>query len=66
MWKMVATHPIMRKVEVKLHSIVPKHQLNKSRVKLLLHVDRERLVGEHQHIDMYVLLLLMLAHVSDS
>jgi len=48
---MVAAHHIMRKVEVKLHSIVLKHQLNKLRVKQLLHVDRERLVGEHQHID---------------
>jgi hypothetical protein len=59
MWKMVATHPIMRKVEAKLHSIVLKHQLNKLRVKQLLHVDKERLVGEHQHVDKYVLLLLM-------
>jgi hypothetical protein len=59
MWKMVAAHPIMRKMEVKLLSIILKHQLNKLRVKQLHHVDRERLVGEHQHIDMYVLLLLM-------
>lgn len=57
--KMVVAHPIMRKVEVKLRSVTLKHQLNKLRAKHVLHIDRERLVGEHQRLDMYVLLLLL-------
>jgi hypothetical protein len=55
MRKKVGVHPLMRKVVVELHSVVFVHQLKKSGVKQVLHVNRERLGGEHQHIDMYVI-----------
>jgi hypothetical protein len=55
MRKMVATHLIMKKVEVKLHSIVFILQFNKLGVNHPPHINRERLGGEHQHADKYVI-----------
>jgi len=48
---MVAAHPILMKVEDKLHDVTLAHQLDKLKMEQLLQVDIER----HHHVEMYVI-----------